>query len=204
MCEEHQFLKKYLKVSNFNFSFIFSCKYIFITKLSQMYKIVIDQVFTILYISYFHDIVVKMWWKCDKEKNIFRREITFSSQFGLNVMTTNIYEDSVCDKNVMGKCALVHHHIFMKKWQKCEGPFFVLIFWPTSFENSRHEKSWWSFTMTMKNDPCTCSYSMRGFASSLSGHHESGDSFALWHMLPCTIWMNKTGMYEMFNHIKRI
>ena len=72
-------------------------------------------------------------------------------------MKTRIYWDTFCDENVsitrskkysldkaVPKLCQTHflllHHIFMKKWWKCDGRQLVLIFWLTSFENSRHAK----------------------------------------------------------------
>ena len=72
-------------------------------------------------------------------------------------MKTRIYRDTFCDENVsitrskkysldkaVPKLCQTHflllHHIFMKKWWKCDGRQLVLIFWLTSFENSRHAK----------------------------------------------------------------
>ena len=132
MCEEHQFLKNHLKLFNFNFSVIFFLQVHFhhkiVTNGQNCNWSAYHNFVYFLFPWHCHKNVMKMW---QREKNINRREITFPSQFCLNVMTTNIYEDSLCDKNVRGKCAHVHHHIFMKKWQKCKGQFFVLIFWPT-------------------------------------------------------------------------
>ena len=83
-------------------------------------------------------IVVKMSWLCDKKKKIV-------SLFHHIFIT--IWQKKFCDLHLLWRTptwpfCLMNGHKVTKMWWKCDDLKLVLIFWSTSFENSRHYKTW--------------------------------------------------------------
>ena len=98
-----------------------------------------------------HIIIPKLWHNifpsnCGKnvmimwqdQKKLHHYFITFLSQFD---------KKKFCDLHLLWRTptrpfCLINGHKVTKMWWKCDDLKLVLIFWSTSFENSRHYKTW--------------------------------------------------------------
>ena len=89
-------------------------------------------------ITHFRQIVVKMSWLCDETKKF---SITISSHFYHN-LTKKFYDLHLLWRTPTRPFCLINGHKVTKMWWKCDDLKLVLIFWSTSFENSRHYKTW--------------------------------------------------------------
>ena len=79
--------------------------------------------------------VMTMW---QDKKNLYHYFITFLSQFD---------KTKFCDLHLLWRTptqpfCLTNGHKETKMWWECDDSKLVLIFWSTSFENSRHYKTW--------------------------------------------------------------
>ena len=130
MCEEHQFLKNHLKLFNFNFSVIFFLQVHFhhkiVTNGQNCNWSAYHNFVYFLFPWHCHKNVMKMW---QREKNINRREITFPSQFGLNVMTTIVTWRFILWQKCEGKmCSCTSPHFYekvTKMWRAIFCPHFL-------------------------------------------------------------------------------
>ena len=102
----------------------------------------------------FHQIVLKMCWKCDKCKKKLEEEITFSSQFCHYVKKFVMFPD-------LSFWAKLWSLYLITLWWKCDENVMNWIWY--LFFGSHHlkipalQKTWWSFTMTMNNEPSNLS-----------------------------------------------
>ena len=107
------------------------------------------------YIILFCQIVLKMWWKCDKCKKKLEEEITFSSQFRHYVTKFVMFPD-------LSFWAKLWSLYLITLWWKCDENVMNWIWY--LFFGSHHlkipalKKTWCSFTMTMNNEPSILSY----------------------------------------------